>query len=125
MTEAATPLPVGLRFAAPLGGGQPTWYDIRATAVYSGQIQVYLSYAGLQVVKPATLRLLHYDTAAKDWEQTQSVVNQSTQTICGGVSSLSPFAIAEETATATTVTGSVPSSVYGTSVTFTETHRAC
>jgi len=73
------PVPSGFT----LGGG--IYYDLSTTATYSGSITVCISYTGL--TSPA---LWHYTGGT--WVQVTPVSDNGT-TICGSVSSLSPFAL--------------------------------
>ncbi len=86
--------PAGFQFQ-----GQPVYYEISTTAEFDGPITVCLSYAGLDV-DPATLELLHFENG--EWvgtcpnqEDPTTCVNAEAQTVCGVVSSLSPFIIVQ------------------------------
>lgn len=70
-------------------GTPPSFYDIVTTASYSGDITVCLTYAG--VAFTGQPQLFHFVNGA--WVNVTTSVDTATQTICGTVSSLSPFAI--------------------------------
>lgn len=74
-------------------GDPPTYYDLTTTAVFSGTIQVCISYAGLNVQDPSSLKLYHYEAGA--WVDRTSSLDTVEQIICATVSTLSPFAIFE------------------------------
>ncbi|MGC2890035.1 MAG: HYR domain-containing protein [Candidatus Acidiferrum sp.] len=70
-------------------GTPPVFYDIATTASYSGDITVCFSYAGVMFQgQPA---LFHFVNGA--WVNVTTSVDPTTQTICGTVTSLSPFAV--------------------------------
>ncbi len=70
-------------------GTPAVFYDIATTANYSGDITVCFSYAGVMFQgQPA---LFHFVNGA--WVNVTTSVDPTTQTICGTVTSLSPFAV--------------------------------
>jgi hypothetical protein len=70
-------------------GTPPVFYDIATTASYSGDITVCFSYAGVMFQgQPA---VFHFVNGA--WVNVTTSVDHTTQTICGTVTSLSPFAV--------------------------------
>lgn len=80
--------PNGFRFGSP-----PLTFDISTTASYVAPVQVCISYAGMKFAKPLALRLWHYENGA--WVDRTISNNAVGQLLCGSVSSLSPFALAE------------------------------
>jgi hypothetical protein len=79
-------------FAPPAGfeiGDPPVYLDITTSAAYSGQIVVCFSYAGISF--NGQPRLFHSINGA--WVDVTVSVDTAHQTICGTVTSLSPFAI--------------------------------
>jgi uncharacterized repeat protein (TIGR03803 family) len=82
-------------------GSTPTYFDVETTAVFAGPIQVCFNYAGVVLVDPARAKLLHFNGTV--WEDVTTSNSVATTTICGSVTSLSPFVIGNETATAYSV----------------------
>jgi len=72
-------------------GDPPKYYEITTTASYVGTIYVCISYSGVTFSgPPEALRLYHYEGG---WIDCTDVVDTENETICGWVSSLSPFVI--------------------------------
>jgi hypothetical protein len=67
------------------------FYDVSTTATFSGNVTVCLSYNPAAVTQP--VQLLHYDGSA--WVDVTTSNDAVNGLICGDVSSLSPFAIAQ------------------------------
>lgn len=91
-TETAPPIPAGFSVGEP-----PTFYDIETTATFSGAIEVCIRYGAADYTDAAALRLLHFEDP--DWIDVTTSHDQGTQTICGSVTGLSPFAVVEPTMT--------------------------
>jgi hypothetical protein len=89
-----TPPPTGFKL-----GNPPMYYDLSTTAVFSGSATVCINYSGVSFGNPSNLRLFHYQNGA--WTDVTTSVNTATTTICGAVTSFSPFAIFESAYTAT------------------------
>jgi hypothetical protein len=70
-------------------GNPPVFYDISTSAGYSGEITICINYAGITF--SGTPRLFHFENGA--WVDRTTSVDTTTQTVCGTVSSLSPFAL--------------------------------
>lgn len=69
--------------------------DITTTAVYSGQIEICLTYEETDVTNNEDkVKLLHWDGVA--WVDITSDLNTSTNVVCGVTSSLSTFLVAEK-----------------------------
>jgi Bacterial Ig-like domain (group 2)/Kelch motif/WD40-like Beta Propeller Repeat/Galactose oxidase, central domain len=83
---------------APPSGYKPvtpqTYYDITTTALFTGAVQACLNYTGITYGIQANLALFHYVNNA--WANVTSSSNPASNTICGSVTSLSPFAIFEQ-----------------------------
>jgi len=73
-------------------GHPATYYNITTTASSTGLIDVCISYVGVSFPPPPeALRLMHYENG--QWVDCTTVVDTQNQTVCGVVTSLSPFAI--------------------------------
>lgn len=72
-------------------GTPPTYYDISTTAEYVGYITVCISFDPSTFKNPSKLKLFHYE----DGGWVDCTTSRSENTICGVVSSLSPFVICE------------------------------
>jgi len=79
-------------------GNPPVYYNLSTTAVFSGSVTVCVNYAGTTFGNPSKLRLFHYENNA--WIDVTTSVDTTTMTICGNVTSLSPFAVFESAYTA-------------------------
>ena len=88
-TETAPPLPAGFSVGDP-----PTYYEIETTATFTGSVTVCIRYGAADYPLPVNLTLLHHDGTAWVPALNQSV-DEPTQTICGEVTHLSPFAVAQ------------------------------
>ena len=92
-TSTVTPLtpipspPPGFTFGTPA-----TYVDIATTALFTGSVDVCISYAGATYTNEATLRLFHFEPGPVDVTLSLDTVGK---VICGRVGSLSPFALAE------------------------------
>ena len=73
-------------------GDPPTYFNISTTAVFSGPVNVCISYAGIGFVNETSLQLLHFDGTS--WVDTTTSLDTLNDVICGSVSSLSPFIVA-------------------------------
>jgi hypothetical protein len=74
-------------------GSPATYYDFTTQATYSGDITVCIDYSPAQYANPSNLSLLHYTNGV--WTDVTTSNNTTTGVICGVVSSLSPFAVAQ------------------------------
>ena len=78
--------------ATPAGftlGTPPTYYEIASTASFAGSVDVCIDYSGISVSGTPTLQ--HYENGA--WNDVTTSIDPANTTICGSVTSLSPFAI--------------------------------
>ena len=74
-------------------GNPPTYFEISTTALFSGTVDVCIDYAGIAFIDESSLQLLHLDTTG--WVNTTTLLDTINDVICGSVTSLSPFIIAE------------------------------
>jgi hypothetical protein len=72
-------------------GDPPVFYDISTTAAFSGSITVCIDTSGISFPGGNGPRLLHFENGA--WVDVTTSVQGST--VCGQVSSLSPFTVAQ------------------------------
>src|SRR5581483_10904359 len=72
-------------------GNPPAYFDLHTSATYSGLLTVCINYRGISFTDTSELRLFHFEGAG--WVDVTVSVDTSTQTVCGNVGSLSPFAI--------------------------------
>jgi hypothetical protein len=86
ISSAGSPPPSG--FAT---GDPATWYDIATTADFSGNVGVCIRYTGITYADEAALRLFHFEGGA--WVDRTTSLDVATDTVCGSVASLSPFAV--------------------------------
>lgn len=80
--------------AAPSGyalGLPATYFEIGTTAGYSGEITVCINYAGTTFPAGTEPRLMHYEGSG--WVDRTTSLDGANSTVCGIVSSLSPFAV--------------------------------
>jgi probable HAF family extracellular repeat protein len=90
VTSSTTGDPPPLGFAL----GEPaTYYDVQTTATYSGTVALCFSYAPSGYQDPANLRLFHGEGGF--WVDVTTSNDVNTGSICGSVTSLSPFVLAE------------------------------
>jgi CSLREA domain-containing protein len=78
------------------------YYDVDTTAAFNGGVTVCLSYNPADFTDPETLQLLHFDGVA--WVNVALSNDTINGLICGEVTSLSPFALAEPEAPTPTPT---------------------
>ena len=82
-------LPSGFNLGAP-----PIYYDVTTTATFTGSVTVCLPYYDAARYSDLNgLLLLHYEDG--QWFDVTTSNNTATHVICGQVTSLSPFAVAE------------------------------
>jgi hypothetical protein len=77
-------------------GNPPIYYDLSTTAQFSGNVTVCINYAGVTFASGSP-RLFHYENGV--WVDRTVSVDTTNQIVCGTVTSLSPFALFEPTAT--------------------------
>jgi len=88
-TSSTGPLPPhGFTFGSPV-----TFFDVTTTATYDPPVSVCITYNPAQFGDPSTLRLFHFENGA--WVDVTTSNDTINGTICGQVSSLSPFVIAQ------------------------------
>ena len=74
-------------------GNPATYYDIQTTATYAPPVIVCITYNPAQYSDPSSLRLLHYENST--WVDVTTSNDLTNYRICGEVSSLSPFVVAQ------------------------------
>ena len=74
-------------------GNPPTYFDITTTAIFSGAVEVCITYANIAFDDETALQLLHYEGTA--FVNVTSSLDTVNDVICGIVTSFSPFIIAE------------------------------
>lgn len=84
----APPPPPSFRLGSP-----PTYYDIETTATYSGSITICVDYSSVSYGNENALKLLHFEAGV--WQDVTTSQSLASNTICGVVTSLSPFLVAE------------------------------
>ena len=85
-------------------GNPPTYFEISTTAIFAGAIDVCIDYTGIAFIDESSLQLLHLE--ATGWVNATTSLDTVNDVICGSVTSLSPFIIAER-ASVTTIAASV------------------
>jgi hypothetical protein len=85
------PAPGGFRL-----GNPPTYYDVETTAVFSGAVELCFDYSGASYGNESKLKLLHFEDG--EWIDVTTSLDTENDMICGAVTSLSPFLVAEENA---------------------------
>ena len=83
------PLPTQFQLGAPA-----TIFDIETTATFTGSVEVCFDYSGVTYGNENVLKLLHYDGAA--WVDVTTSLDTDADIICGSVTALSPFAVAQD-----------------------------
>ncbi len=93
ISNAGPPPPGGFTF-----GDNATYYDIAATATFTGSVEVCFQYVeGSITGSESELVLLHYDDTLvpPSWVDVTTNVDTVSNLVCGVTTSLSPFVIAE------------------------------
>ncbi len=99
-------------------------FDLTTTAVFTPPVQACINYSGVSFGS-GPIALLHDEGGT--WVNVTTSVDTTNHVVCGNVSSLSPFVVAEvvnavgPVATTTSLTSSLNPSVFGKAVTFTAT----
>jgi hypothetical protein len=92
-------------------GETPVFYNVTTTAVVTGPIEVRFAFNPARFPNPSTLRLLHYEGGV--WRDVttgcEPVVDN---TICGSVTSLSPFAVVQDVAPPTIAVSVTPTVIW-------------
>ena len=94
-------------------GNPATYVDVATTATFSGNITVCNSYDPGQYTDPANLSLMHFDGGA--WVDVTTSNDTVNHIICGLVTSLSPFTVAQKAVCNTTYSGTVSGNLKVTS----------
>ena len=93
-TDTGAPPPTGFKLGSPA-----TYYEIDTTAGFSGPVTACINYGAITFGNTSKLRLFHFEGGA--WADVTASLDQTKMTICGSVTSLSPFAIFESAYSAT------------------------
>ena len=96
------PAPGGFRLGTP-----PTYYDVETTATFSGAATLCFNYSGASYGNESNLKLLHYENGT--WTDVTTSLDTSNNVICGSVTSLSPFLVAEENSAPVVTAVALPS----------------
>jgi hypothetical protein len=78
-------------------GDPPTYYDLTTTNVFTGSIEVCINYSGISYTDESQLKLLHFEDDL--WADRTTSLDTDADIICGSVTSLSPFIVAEPVTT--------------------------
>lgn len=103
-STTGTPPPAGFMLGTP-----SVFYDLATTAIFSGQIQVCVSYAGVKFTGQP--QLFHFESGA--WVNQTVSVDAADNRVCATVTSLSPFALFESVALPLTISANNATQVYG------------
>jgi hypothetical protein len=79
-----------------LVGDPATYYDLETDAVYTGNIEVWITYDEDDLAVPEDIvRILHWDTTGTpdQWVDITTSVDTVTNVVCGTTATLSPFVI--------------------------------
>jgi hypothetical protein len=98
-STTAPPIPAGFSVG---NSTTPTFYNLSTTAVYTGAIQICINYGATSYSDPSQLHLFHYENGA--WKDVTTSLNTASSTVCGSVTSLSPFAVLQAPVTLTSIT---------------------
>jgi hypothetical protein len=83
-----SPPPAGYRSSTPA-----TYYDVSTTVTFSGNVDVCINYEEAAFGLEGGIRLFHDENGS--WNDVTTVLDQAENNVCGVVSSLSPFTVAE------------------------------
>jgi len=86
ITDAVYVVPTGFSLGTPA-----VYYNITTTAVFTGSVEVCLVYPANSFAEGTVPRLLHFENNA--WEDVTTTVDADSRTVCGSVTSFSPFAL--------------------------------
>ena len=89
-TGTGAPLP-GFKLGSP-----PVYYDIQTTATFSGSIKVCIDYSGQSFGNENALKLMHHNGTTWENVTLPGYPDIANDIICGEVTSLSPFTVAEQ-----------------------------
>ena len=87
--QGGPPSPGGFRL-----GNPPTYYDVQTSATFTGSVELCFDYSGASYGNENNLKLLHYENSV--WTDVTTSRDTDNNIICGTVTSLSPFLVAEE-----------------------------
>lgn len=96
-------------------GNPPVYYDLATAANFSGPIQICINYAGVSYGNASQLHLFHFENGGR--VDVTTSLNTATTTICGSVTSLSPFAVFQRIPQTPVINWSAPAAItYGTAL---------
>lgn len=98
------PPPRNFRLGAP-----PTSFDIQTGATFTGSVEVCIDYSGVSYGNENRLKLLHLDEATGSWVDVTTFLDTENDLVCGSVTGLSPFLVAEENVAPAVTALSLPS----------------
>ena len=96
------PAPNGFRL-----GNPPTYYDVQTTATFTGSVTLCFTYSGVSYGNESQLKLLHRENGT--WTDVTRTLDTNANVICGEVTSLSPFLVAEQNAAPVVTSIALPS----------------
>jgi len=76
-------------------GHPPSYFELGTTAVFSGSVEVCINYTGTNYGNESKLKLFHFEGGK--WEDRTVSLDTTNDIICASVTSLSPFAVLEDT----------------------------
>jgi hypothetical protein len=91
-SDAGQPLPNGFKL-----GNPPIYYDVSTTAQFGGTAELCFTWQEGQIANESNARLFHLEGGS--WVDVTTSVDTANNIICGAVTSLSPFAIVEQSYT--------------------------
>jgi YVTN family beta-propeller protein len=74
-------------------GEPPVFFDVSTTAMFAGNVSICINYTGMTFANESNLALWHFDGTS--WQNATTSLDTDTKVICGTVSSLSVFVVAE------------------------------
>ena len=80
-------------------GSPAVYYDVKTTASFAGSVTLCFSWQEGQFVIESGIKLFHFENSA--WQDVTTSLDVTTNTVCGIVNSLSPFALFEPSFTYT------------------------
>src|SRR5206468_9355299 len=87
-SPTGTPPPDGFKLGQP-----PVYYDVSTTATFTGPVTLCFSWAAGAFNNPKQVHLMHLES--NQWRDVTTSVDWNNRVVCGIVSSLSPFILAE------------------------------
>lgn len=85
------PLPSDFKLGT---GNSAYYYDVSTTAVISGSVEICFEWQEGQFAREQSIKVMHYEDGA--WKNVTTQVDPLNNIACGTVTSLSPFALAQQ-----------------------------